>query len=85
MAATTRTDSLSLERSSATTQRLAYPPDRHLRAADAWAALIILLPFVWMISTSLKTADQLFTRPSISIPNPVVPQNYIDVWTSWLD
>jgi multiple sugar transport system permease protein len=33
-----------------------------------------------MLSTSLKTQDQLFTREINFIPNPIVPQNYIDVW-----
>nr|PZN51785.1 MAG: sugar ABC transporter ATP-binding protein [Chloroflexota bacterium] len=33
-----------------------------------------------MISTSLKTPDQLFTGRVDFIPNPAVPRNYIDVW-----
>ena len=36
--------------------------------------IIILVPFVWMISTSLKTQEQLFTYPVQWIPNPAVPQ-----------
>ncbi len=43
--------------------------------------LIVIIPFVWMISTSLKTQDQLFTTTINLIPNPAVPQNYLDVWT----
>lgn len=42
--------------------------------------IIVLIPFLWMISTSLKTQDQLFTREINFIPNPVVPQNYVQVW-----
>jgi multiple sugar transport system permease protein len=41
---------------------------------------LILIPFLWMVSTSLKTQDQLFTREVNFIPNPAVPQNYIEVW-----
>lgn len=44
-------------------------------------AVLILLPFFWMISTSLKTPDQLFTREIEFIPDPVVAGNYVDVWT----
>ena len=43
-------------------------------------ALIVLIPFLWMISTSLKTPEQLFTTQIDLIPNPAVPQNYLDVW-----
>lgn len=43
--------------------------------------LIVVIPFIWMLSTSLKTQDQLFTTTIDLIPNPAVPQNYVDVWT----
>lgn len=45
-----------------------------------FGAILVLVPFLWMISTSLKTQDQLFTREINFIPNPAVPQNYIQVW-----
>lgn len=41
---------------------------------------LVLIPFLWMISTSLKTQDQLFVREINFIPNPAVPQNYLEVW-----
>ncbi len=41
---------------------------------------LVLIPFLWMLSTSLKTQDQLFTRQINFIPNPIVPENYIEVW-----
>ncbi|MBX3085514.1 MAG: carbohydrate ABC transporter permease [Anaerolineae bacterium] len=44
-------------------------------------AAIVLVPFLWMVSTSLKTPEQLFTTEINLIPNPAIPQNYIDVWT----
>lgn len=45
-----------------------------------FGAALVLIPFLWMISTSLKTPDQLFTRQVNFIPNPAAPENYIDVW-----
>jgi len=44
-------------------------------------AALVLLPFLWMISTALKTPEQLFTTSINLIPNPVAPQNFIDVWS----
>jgi multiple sugar transport system permease protein len=40
-------------------------------------AALMLLPFVWMISTSLKPADQLFTIPPTWVPRTPVWDNYI--------
>ena len=37
------------------------------------------LPFVWMVSTSLKTQDKTMTLPPTFIPDPVQPQNYLKV------
>nr|WP_243758709.1 carbohydrate ABC transporter permease [Actinotalea soli] len=53
------------------------------------AAAAILLPFVWMVISSLKTNNQVFTVPVQWIPDPVVWQNYLDIWsrsqmTTWL-
>lgn len=44
-------------------------------------AAIILIPFLWMVSTSLKTEAQLFTYPPEWIPAPLQANNYIDAWT----
>jgi multiple sugar transport system permease protein len=41
-----------------------------------------LLPFVWMLSTSLKRVDQTMTNPPRLIPHPAVPGNYWTVLTS---
>jgi len=43
-------------------------------------AALVLIPFLWMVSTSLKTFDQLFTTQINFIPNPAAPQNYFEVW-----
>ncbi len=39
-------------------------------------ALIMAVPFIWMVSTSFKTLDQVFTFPPKWIPNPFVLENY---------
>lgn len=58
----------------------------HFRQSIIYACLLfgaalVLLPFFWMISTALKTPEQLFTTTLNLIPNPAVPQNFIDVWS----
>jgi multiple sugar transport system permease protein len=40
------------------------------------AACVFLLPFLWMVSTSLKTDAQLYAYPPIWIPNPLKWANY---------
>jgi multiple sugar transport system permease protein len=40
-------------------------------------AAVMLLPFVWMVSTSLKPADQLFTVPPTWLPRTLVWDNYV--------
>jgi ABC-type glycerol-3-phosphate transport system permease component len=44
-------------------------------------ALVILMPFVWLISASLKTIGQYFASPIQWIPNPFVWHNYAEVFT----
>lgn len=39
-------------------------------------AVTMAAPFVWMVSTSLKTYQQVFTWPPEWIPNPFVWENY---------
>src|SRR6185436_5801344 len=46
-----------------------------------FGAALVLLPFFWMLSTALKTPEQLFTTTINLIPNPAMPQNFIDVWS----
>jgi multiple sugar transport system permease protein len=40
-------------------------------------AVVVLLPFVWMLSTSVKPADQLFTAPPTWLPRPIQWDNYL--------
>lgn len=67
-----------------------YRPDRG-RAARAVkktllyivlsvAAALILVPFVWMVLSSLKQNNQVFTVPIQWLPDPVVWQNYVEIW-----
>src|SRR5690242_18724261 len=58
----------------------------HIRQAITYlllifGGLVVIIPFVWMISTSLKSTDQLFVGTVDLIPNPALPQNYVDVWS----
>ena len=43
-------------------------------------AITMLLPFVWMISTSLKEPGAVFTFPPKWIPRPVCWRNYVEAW-----
>lgn len=39
-------------------------------------AVIVLFPFLWTFSTSLKTPDQVYQIPPKLIPAPAAPENY---------
>jgi multiple sugar transport system permease protein len=41
-------------------------------------SVVMLVPFLWMVSTSLKAPGQVFTDPPQWIPRPVVWQNYLE-------
>lgn len=43
-------------------------------------ALVMLVPFVWMLSASFKLNKDVFTFPIQWIPKEPRPQNYIDIW-----
>lgn len=43
-------------------------------------AILFTLPFLWMVSSSLKTAPDLIKIPPSWVPNPVRWQNYPDAW-----
>jgi multiple sugar transport system permease protein len=54
-----------------------------------WAAVVALLvgaaifsvPFVWTVSTALKTNDQVLAVPSVWVPDPVEWGNFQRAWT----
>src|SRR5260370_12176510 len=39
-------------------------------------SVVMVFPFLWMVATSLKVDQQLFTTPPQLIPSPFAPQNY---------
>jgi len=43
-------------------------------------AVVFVLPFLWMISSSLKQQAQVYAFPPTWIPSPIVIQNYVRVW-----
>lgn len=43
-------------------------------------SLIFMLPFVWTILSSLKTAGELYTFPPVWLPKTPQPQNYVEVF-----
>lgn len=43
-------------------------------------SLIMIVPFIWMISTSFKEPQSIFTYPPQWIPDTFRFQNYIDVF-----
>ncbi len=44
-------------------------------------AILALLPFLWMISTSFKGNEQIFAYPPEWIPKIWRWQNYVDIWS----
>jgi multiple sugar transport system permease protein len=48
----------------------------------ALGAAIVLVPFWWMVRTSLTAETRLFEYPPPFIPNPVVWKNYIEAWNA---
>jgi len=44
------------------------------------AAVVIIMPFVWMVSTSLKSTREIFTYPPTWIPREWRFLNYVDAW-----
>ena len=58
-------------------------------AALIVAAAAVLLPFYWMVMSSLKTNNEVFTIPVTWLPDSFVWRNYLDIWqksdmTTWL-
>ncbi|MFN8490795.1 MAG: carbohydrate ABC transporter permease [Caldilineaceae bacterium] len=46
----------------------------------AAGAILFLIPFVWMISTSFKEGPQVYTWPPVWIPHPFRFDNYSKAW-----
>ena len=52
-----------------------------IHVALSAGAAIVLTPFFWMVSTSLKEESVLFLFPPQFIPSPVVWHNYVEAMT----
>lgn len=60
---------------------------KNKRLIDRWAfvlliigSVVMLAPFVWTVSTSLKAQNNVFQVPPQWIPNPIEFGNYIAIW-----
>jgi len=61
-------------------------PGRRIGRIAMYAGLIVfaiglLTPFVWMVLSSFKSANEVFSVPVTWLPETWVWQNYIDIWT----
>jgi len=45
------------------------------------SSIVMLVPFYWMLSTSLKLEANVFTAEPQWIPNPATLDNFVQVWT----
>lgn len=46
------------------------------------AALALFAPFIWMVLSSLKTANEVFSVPVTWFPEIFVWNNYVEIWTN---
>ncbi len=46
------------------------------------SSVILLIPLLWMLSTSLKPEDQLYLFPPVWLPDPIQWSNYHRAWTT---
>lgn len=53
-----------------------------LYLAVTLGALIMVMPFAWMLLASVKDLAQLYKVPPNWIPDPIVFQNYVNAWVS---
>jgi len=42
----------------------------------SFTAALFIIPFLWLLVTSLKVTNQVFTDPPVWIPNPIAWENY---------
>ena len=53
-----------------------------LYVAVTIGAVVMIMPFAWMLLASVKDLGQLYKVPPNWIPNPFVFQNYVNAWTA---
>ena len=72
--------------SAARHKRRATPADIAVRvivyALLLLGVAIVMIPFIWMLSTSLKKESELFVYPPVWIPTPLQWQNYREAWNA---
>jgi multiple sugar transport system permease protein len=94
MAATTLTTPIAELGSAPDRRRGLSSPRKRIARALGYVGLIIaaaavLLPFFWMVMSSLKTNNDVFSVPIQWIPKSFVWSNYVDIWqksdmSTWL-
>jgi multiple sugar transport system permease protein len=62
------------------------PNTRRAQQAGLYAILIVgglimIVPFLWMVATSLKTRAEVFGAPLLAFPSGFHPENYATMWT----
>lgn len=45
-------------------------------------AALFVVPFLWLVITSLKASNQVFTNPPLWIPDPILWNNYVEALTT---
>src|SRR5690606_19403797 len=48
--------------------------------ALALISFVFLLPFIWMVSASIRTQGDLLANPTTLWPDQITWSNYVDVW-----
>ena len=43
-------------------------------------AIVFILPFLWMVATSLKKSQDVFTYPPTFLPSEWHPENWVEAW-----
>lgn len=67
--------------------RAEMTPMRRVGRAVGYLALIVaaaglLMPFFWMVMSSLKSSNEVFSVPVQWIPDVFVWQNYVEIWAA---
>jgi multiple sugar transport system permease protein len=67
-------------------RRLIHTSPRRLVSAAVWyvvvtgLAFMVILPFIWMLSTSFKPLNEVFVYPPRFLPDTWIWENYLEVW-----
>ena len=53
-----------------------------LHVTVAIGALFMMLPFFWMLSAAVKEREDIFVLPPVWIPDEILWENFVTVWTT---